>query len=184
MKVLSWLGNENIPVDSPWNRLSDELRGPEVELIQVFAADNLATITPAGRDLEVQSSLLAATHHNDDDWFQGQVLDTNCSWWHKCSAPLCRNQSHGLIDISLDECTSWSLFEMWRWAVWVISPPQQASCGSGLWGALQLVSASTTWFLAEWTDSCWQARRQVVCRLFVKAQGNQTKGGHWWHTMF
>lgn len=41
------------------NLLSDELRqgGPEVEQNQGFAADNLATIIPAGHDLEVQSSL-------------------------------------------------------------------------------------------------------------------------------
>lgn len=52
---------------------------------------------------------------------------------------------------------------------WVTSPAQRASCGSGLWGALQLVSASTAWFLAEWTGSCWQTRRQVVCTFLDKA---------------
>lgn len=112
----------------------------------------------------------------DDDWFQGQLLYivSNCSWWQKSSALLCRNQSHGLKDISLDECTSWSLLRVRRWAAWVTSPAQWASCGSSLLGALQLVSTSTTWFLAEWTDSCWQTRRQVVCTFLDKAQGNQT----------
>lgn len=36
---------------------------------------------------------------------------------------------------------------------------------SSLQGALQLVSEGAAWFLAEWTDSCWQARRQVVCKI-------------------
>lgn len=93
-----------------------------------------------------------------DDYFKGLYIVSNCSWWQKSSAWLCRNQSRCLTDINLDECTSWSLLRVCRRAAWVTSPPQRASCGSGLWGALQLVSMCTTWFLAEWTDSCWQEK--------------------------
>lgn len=60
------------------NLLSDELRqgGLLFEQNQGFAADNLATIIPAGHDLEVQSSLSWLRLITDDDWFQGQVLYT------------------------------------------------------------------------------------------------------------
>lgn len=91
-------------------------------------------------------------------YFQGLYIVSNCSWWQKSSAWLCRNQSRSLTDINLDECTSWSLLRVCRRAAWVTSPPQRASCGSRLWGALQLVSMCTTWFLADWTDSCWQEK--------------------------
>lgn len=67
---------------------------PEVEQNWGFAADNLATIIPAGHDLEVQSSLSLGC-----GWFQGQVLYavSNCSWWQKSSAALYRNQSHDMV---------------------------------------------------------------------------------------
>lgn len=122
-----------------------------------FGRSHLTMIISAGNDLEGQL-WLSLGYVTYDDYFQGLYIVSNCSWWQKSSAWLCRNQSRSLTDINLDECTSWSLLRVCRWAAWVTSPPQWASCGSGLWGALQLVSMCTTWFLAEWTDSCWQEK--------------------------
>lgn len=177
MKVWKFcLGNDKIPVDWPWE---SAIRWIKTRRLVVWTEPGLCSrqfgynypcwTWPWGAVI----TFLAETHH----WWWlvsgSGIVHCNCSWWQKSLALLCRNQSQGLTDISLDECTSWSLLQMCRWAVWVISPPQRASCVSSLWGALQLVSASTTWFLAEWTDSCWQARRQVVCTFLDRAQGNQ-----------
>lgn len=69
---------------------------------------------------------------------------------------------------------------MYRRAVSDIPSSLRPVVAPVLWGALQLVSASDTWFLAEWTDSCWSTRRQVVCTFVDKARGKlQCTSTHW-----
>lgn len=136
--------------------LEDPLSG-EIKVIEHnhFGYDYLSWTRPWG----AVPAVSGLRHVVYDDWFQDPPLRvSDCSWWQKSSARLCRNQSRSHTDISSDECTSWRLLRVCRRAAWVTSPPQRASCGSGLWGALQLVSVSATWFLAEWTDSCWQEK--------------------------
>lgn len=73
---------------------------PEVEHNQGSAADNLATIIPAGRDLEMQSSLsLGCGSSLMMTGFRVRycALVSNCSWWQKSSALLYRNQSHDMV---------------------------------------------------------------------------------------
>lgn len=144
---------------------------PEVEQNQTSAADDLAAVVPAGHDLEAQSSLsLWLLRVTDDDWFQGQVLCavSNCSWR---SLRLYRNQSCGVflqilawmsaLPGARGECALWAVESHP-----VLSGPVVAPVLGEL---LQLVSEGTAWFLAEWADSCWQARRQVVCTFLEKA---------------
>lgn len=121
--------------------------------------------------------LLAVTHR----WQQWPPVGLMLSHWIYDSAEevLCftlrGNPSLGALQPSRVH-----LLQMYRRAVSDIRPSLQASCGTRPLGTLQLVSASDTWFLAEWTDSCWSTRRQVVCTFVDKAWGRlQRASTHW-----
>lgn len=135
---------------------------------QPFDYDYLSWARPWGA-VGASSGLL---YVNFVDYFQGLYIVSNCSWWQKSSAWLCRNQSHSLTDIT------------WMSAL----PGAYCECADELRESHPLLSgpvvapvfgepcswcpcAPLDFWLSEQT-AAGKRKRQVVCKILGEAQGN------------